>query len=131
ATVFGNLYGIPKSEALDKLRQGYDVLLAIDVQGAATVCARALADSELSGSVLTVFLTPATMDELGARLQRRGANSPEDLAHRLEVARHEIAQWRKFQYLIISSTVAEDLRRMEAILDAERMKTLRASAPGL
>jgi guanylate kinase len=46
------------------------------------------------------------------------------------VARQEIAQWKNFQYLIISSSVPEDVRRMEAILDAERMRQIRAQPPG-
>jgi guanylate kinase len=79
--------------------------------------------------LVTVFLTPASIDELKARLERRGANSPDDLHRRLEVARSEISQWKHFQYLVISTTVAEDLRRMEAIIDAERMKQSRAKPP--
>ena len=130
ATVFGNCYGIPKSEAMEKLRQGRDVLLVIDVQGAATVCSRAASDPDLGRALVTVFLTPATMDELEARLCRRGANSPEDLKRRLEVARAEIAQWKNFQYLVISTSVPEDVRRMEAIIDAERMRQTRAHPPG-
>ena len=130
ATVYGQSYGIPKSQALDGLRRGCDVLLAIDVQGADTVCARASSDPELSRALVTVFLTPATMDELETRLRRRAANSPEDLRQRLEVARQEIAQSKNFHYLIISSTVQEDVRRMEAILDAERMRQTRARPPG-
>lgn len=129
ATVYGHFYGTPKTEALDKLRQGHDVLLVIDVQGAATVCGRAVADADLGRSVVTVFLTPPHREELAARLARRGANTPEDLRRRLEVARQEIAQWQRFQYLILSSSVEEDLRHMEAIIDAERMRTTRATVP--
>ena len=53
-----------------------------------------------------------------ARLRRRGTDSPAELDRRLGVARQEIAQWRNFQYLIISTSIAEDVRRMEAIIDA-------------
>src|SRR5258708_38045837 len=56
ATVFGDSYGILKSEALNKLRQGKDVLLSIDVQGAATIRARAEEEAELKRSLITVFL---------------------------------------------------------------------------
>ncbi|HWD18579.1 MAG TPA: guanylate kinase [Verrucomicrobiae bacterium] len=129
AIVYGQFYGTPKAEALDKLRQGRDVLLAIDVQGAATVCARAANDAELRQAMVTVFLTPGSLEILAQRLQRRGANLPEDLRQRLEVARVEIEQWKNFQYLIISSSVQEDLRRMEAIIEAERMRQVRAIAP--
>jgi guanylate kinase len=126
ALVHDQCYGTPKPEVLDKLRQGHDVLLNIDVQGAATVCSRAAADADLRHALVTVFLTPATLRELEERLRRRGTDSPAQLEKRLSVARHEIAQWTKFQYLILSTTIAEDLRRMEAIIEAERMRAGRA-----
>jgi guanylate kinase len=126
ALVHGQNYGTPKPEVLDKLRQGQDVLLNIDVQGAATVCSRATADADLRHALVTVFLTPATLRELEERLRRRGTDSPAQLEERLRAARHEIAQWPKFQYLILSTTIAEDLRRMEAIIEAERMRVGRA-----
>jgi guanylate kinase len=126
ARVFDQSYGTPKAEVLDKLHLGRDVLLNIDVQGAATVCARAAADADLRHALVTVFLTPASLRELEARLRHRGTDSPAQLERRLGVARQEIAQWTKFQYLILSTTIAEDLRRMEAIIDAERMRQSRA-----
>jgi len=127
ATVYDHCYGIPKTEVLGKLRTGSDVLLNVDVQGAATVCARASQDPELAQSLLTVFLTPASLAELEARLQRRGTDSPAQLEKRLSDARQEIAQWTRFQYLILSTTIAEDVRRMEAIIDAERMRQSRST----
>ena len=60
-----------------------------------------------------------------ARLKKRGTDSPEDLQRRLSDARQEIAQWRNFQYLIVSTTIAEDVRRMETIVEAERMRQIR------
>ncbi len=126
ARVFDQSYGTPKPEVLDKLRQGRDVLLNIDVQGAATVCARAAADADLQHALVTVFLTPATLRELEERLRRRATDCAAQLEKRLGVARHEIGQWTKFQYLILSTTIAEDLRRMEAIIEAERMRVGRA-----
>ena len=126
ARVHDQSYGTPKPEVLDKLRQGRDVLLNIDVQGAATVCSRATADADLRHALVTVFLTPATLHELEDRLRRRGTDGPPELAKRLGAARHEIGQWPNFQYLILSTTIAEDLRRMEAIIEAERMRVGRA-----
>ena len=126
ARVFDQRYGTPKPEVLDKLHQGRDVLLNIDVQGASTVCARAAADADLRHALVTVFLTPATLRELEARLRHRGTDSPAQLKKRLGVARHEIEQWTKFRYLILSTTIAEDLRRMESVIEAERMRASRA-----
>jgi len=48
---------------------------------------------------------------------------------RLGVARQEIAQWKNFEYLLISSTISEDLRRMQAIIEAEKMRPARGQAP--
>jgi guanylate kinase len=122
AIVYGQSYGTPKPQVLDKLRQGRDVLLNIDVQGAATICARAAADADLSHALVTVFLTPATLRELEERLRRRATDTAAQLEKRLATARHEIEHWTKFQYLILSTSIAEDLRRMESIIDAERMR---------
>lgn len=129
ATVFGNHYGTLKSELLAKLAQGKDVLLNIDVQGAAAVRERAAADADLRGSLVTVFLTPESIATLAERLQRRGTDAPEVVQKRLAVAREEIARWKDFDYLIFSTSIEEDLRRMQAIVAAERMRTTRAKAP--
>jgi guanylate kinase len=129
ATVYGNSYGTLKSEVLGKLRAGRDVLLNVDVQGAAAIRAHAAEDPELKPALVTVFLTPPSMAVLEARLKKRGQDSVQTIAKRLAVARQEIAQWKNFDYLIISSSVAEDVRRLGAILDAEQMRQARAQLP--
>lgn len=126
AAVYTHRYGVLKAEILGKLQLGVDVLLNVDVKGAATVCAKAAADPDLSRALVSVFLTPATIGELEGRLKRRATDSAAELAVRLHDARWEIEQWRHFQYLIISTTVAEDLRQMEAIIDAERLRQSRS-----
>ncbi len=125
ATVFGNSYGTLKSEILGKLRQGLDVLLVVDVQGAATIRGRAEEDVELKDALVQVFLTPPSLEILEARLKRRGTDSPAVIQKRLGVARQEIAQWKNFDYLIISSSIAEDLRQMQAVLLAEKRRVRR------
>ena len=129
ATVFGNSYGTLKAEVLGKLRQGKDVLLNIDVQGAAFVTERALEEDELGRSLVTVFLTPPSISILEQRLRKRGTDAEPVIQKRLGVARQEIAQWKNFHYLIISTSIAEDLRRMQCIVEAEKMRQNRAQAP--
>lgn len=129
ATVFGNSYGTLKSEVLGKLRQGKDVILNVDVQGAAKIREESKEDHELGRALLTVFLTPPSMYVLEERLKKRGLDSGPIIQKRLSVARQEIAQWKHFDYLIVSSSIAEDLRRMQAILDAEKMRQSRAHLP--
>jgi guanylate kinase len=129
ATVYGNSYGTLKSEVLGKLRSGRDVLLNIDVQGAGTICQRAAEEPELQNALVTVFLTPPSIGELEARLKKRGTDTGPAMIKRLAVARQEVAQWKRFQYLIISTSIKEDARRMESILEAEKMRHHRAVPP--
>jgi len=129
ATVYGNSYGTLKSEVLGKLRHGKDVVLNVDVQGAAAIRSGAEGDPELKRALVTVFLAPPSLDALEQRLKKRGLDSPAAIQKRLSVARQEIAQWKHFDYLIVSSAIPEDLRRMQAIMDAEKMRQGRANLP--
>jgi guanylate kinase len=129
ATVYGNSYGTLKSEVVGKLRQGKDVLLNVDVQGAATIRAAAVEEAELKRALVTIFLTPPSLTVLEERLRRRGTESTAAIQKRLSVARQEIAQWKNFDYLLVSTTIKEDLRRIEAIVSAEQMRVGRAQPP--
>jgi len=129
ATVFGRSYGILRSELLSKLRSGRDVLLNVDVQGAATIRKRARSEPALKSALVTVFLTPPSIAVLHERLKKRAADAPEEIQKRLGIARQEIAQWEAFDYLLISQSVQEDLRRMLAIVEAEKMRAARSRAP--
>ncbi len=129
ATVFGRSYGILRSELRNKLWRSKDVLLNVDVQGAATIRDRALADPELKRALVTVFLTPPSIAVLEERLKKRASDAPEEIQKRLGIARKEIAQWKNFDYLLISTTIPEDLRRMQVIVEAEKMRVARAQAP--
>jgi guanylate kinase len=130
ASVYGHAYGTPKSEVLERLHQGRDVLLNVDVQGASAIAGAAAQDPVLRRALVTVFLTPASPAELETRLRKRATDAEAVLQKRLSVARAEIAQWERFDYLITSATIAEDLRRMECIIEAERMRHSRALPPG-
>jgi guanylate kinase len=129
ATVYGNSYGTLKAEVLGKLRQGRDVLLNVDVQGAAAIREKALEEPELKRSLVSVFLTPPSLSIVEERLRRRGTDSPAVIQKRLSVARQEIAQWRHFDYLLLSASIEEDLRRTLAIVEAEKMRSGRVQAP--
>lgn len=129
ATVYGNSYGTLRSEVLDKMRQGKDVLLNIDVQGAASVRECVEHDEDLKRAFISVFLTPQSLQILEERLKKRGQDSPGIIQKRLSVARQELAQWKNFDYMIISTSIQEDLRRMVAVVEAEKMRQSRAQAP--
>ena len=129
ATVYGNSYGTLRSEVLDKLRQGKDILLNVDVQGAASIRSCVEHDDDLKRAFISVFLTPPSLEILEARLKKRGQDAPAVIQKRLSVARQEISQWKNFDYLIISTTIKEDLRRMTSVIEAEKMRQCRSKAP--
>ena len=129
ATVYGNSYGILKSELLGKLRAGKDVLLNVDVQGAATIREQAATEPELKRALITIFLTPPSVTVLEERLKKRGADADAVIQKRLAVARQEISQWKNFDYLLISGSKSEDLRRATAIIESEKMRSARSQAP--
>jgi guanylate kinase len=129
ATVYGNSYGTLKSEVVGKMRQGQDVLLNVDVQGAATIRERALQDPELGTALVTVFLTPPSLGVLERRLRKRGTDSEAAIQKRLAVARQELAQWKHFDYLLLSDSIDEDVRRALAIVEAEKLRSSRGQAP--
>jgi guanylate kinase len=101
----------------------------VDVQGAATIRKRAQREPELKRALVTVFLTPPSISVLQERLQKRASDAPAEIQKRLGIARREIAQWKNFDYLLISLSVEGDLRRMLAIVEAEKMRAARARAP--
>lgn len=129
ATVYGNSYGLLKSELLAKLRAGKDVLLNVDVQGAATIRAAAQEEPELREALVTVFLTPASVEIVRARLKKRNSDPEPVIQKRLAVARQEVGQWKNFDYLLISTSKQEDLRRALAIVETEKMRVARSQAP--
>ena len=129
ALVHGHHYGTLKSEVLEKLRAGYDVLLSVDVQGAAALKLRTERDAELKRALVTIFLAPPSLAVLEQRLRSRGTDAEETIARRLSGARAELARWREYDYLIVSDTVATDLRRMLSILTAERLRSSRVLDP--
>jgi len=129
ATVYGNSYGILKSELLGKLREGSDVLLNVDVQGAATIRAQAETEPELRRALVSIFLTTPSLALLEQRLKKRGADADAVIQKRLAVAKQELAQWKNFDYLLISGDKREDLRRALAIIESEKMRSSRSPAP--
>ncbi|MGB8369766.1 MAG: guanylate kinase [Limisphaerales bacterium] len=129
ATVFGWRYGTLRSELVHQLHSGKDVLLNVDVQGAATIRDRAQAEPDLKRALVTVFLTPPSIAMLEERLKKRASDAPEEIQKRLGIARKEIAQWKNFDYLLISSTIQEDLRRMRVIVEAEKSRVARSHPP--
>ena len=122
ANVYGNRYGTLRASVLEQLRAGWDVLLNIDVQGAASIRWAAEGEPELGAALVTLFLTPANLRELEQRLRGRGSEAEDVLLRRLEAAWREVAEAVHFDYLLVSGTRTEDLRRAQAVYDAEKIR---------
>lgn len=131
AEVYGRRYGTLKQEVETKLNSGSDVLLNIDVQGAASLRQEAQSSHLLARSMITVFLVTASFAELESRLRGRGQDSEEVTLRRLAAAKEEFEQRHHFDYLLVSDTRAEDLRRMQVLIEAEKLKQSRVFAPSL
>ncbi|MDR0536328.1 MAG: guanylate kinase [Puniceicoccales bacterium] len=122
AHVHGNLYGSLKADVHAHLDQGFDLLLNLDVQGAAKVRDVVRDDSRLRSSLVSLFLMPPDRVELQCRLKGRGLDSDENIASRLKVAEHEMLQWPHYDYCLLSADRASDFDRIRAIYLAEKMR---------
>ncbi|MAS95784.1 MAG: guanylate kinase [Verrucomicrobiales bacterium] len=123
AEVHGNLYGTLKSEVIARLEEGKDVLMDIDVQGAAHV--RAQADPAIRDSLVDIFILPPNDEELLKRLSHRGTESQDQLDLRLRNAREEMKYWQDYQYSVISSDKESDFSTFRSIIDGERCRSTR------
>lgn len=123
AEVHGNHYGSLKSEVLGHLAAGTDVVMDIDVQGAAQV--RACADPEIRRSCVDLFVMPPNEEELLSRLSGRGTDSPEVIALRMRNALEEMNHWREYSHIMLSGTREEDYRRFVSLVTTERMRVSR------
>jgi len=125
ANVHTNRYGTLKSEIQDKLAAGKDLLLNIDVQGAATFRDAGREDSLLMGKVVTVFIMPPSMEELENRLRHRSTDDEDEIQRRLRVARDEIKQRELYDHCILSGTRFEDFEALREIYRKEKSMRVR------
>jgi guanylate kinase len=123
AKVHGNYYGTLKQNVLDGLAAGHDILIDVDIQGAAQI--RSNAEGECHAAMVDVFLMPPSMVELERRLRKRATETEEQLAVRLGNAAGEMAEWRNYRYVIVSGLAAQDFDRFRTIMVAERMRASR------
>ncbi|MBK1853452.1 guanylate kinase [Verrucomicrobiaceae bacterium 5K15] len=123
AEVHGNLYGTLKSEVIDHVTAGTDVVMDIDVQGADLV--RACPEANIRNALVELFVMPPSEEELRARLTGRGTDAADVIELRMTNAIEEMSHWPKYTYRLISRTREEDYSRFKALLEAERLRISR------
>lgn len=114
----GNYYGTPKAPVDDMLNAGYDVVLEIEVQGAAKI-------RKIYPDAVSVFLMPPSLPVLENRLKNRGTEDDEALSHRLFIAEQEIRRAGEFNYVIVNEDVDKAVNDFETVIKAEKMRFTR------
>ena len=97
ALVFGNFYGSPKGPVQQAINSGRDVLFDVDWQGEVQI-----RNSDLAPHALSIFLLPPSIPELRARLEKRGKDSPDVIAGRMEKSWSEISHWGYYDYVLVN-----------------------------
>jgi guanylate kinase len=117
ALVYGQYKGIPKADVRAALASGKDVVMRVDVQGAATV-------KRLVPQAITIFLTAASEQELVERLRQRHTEAEDQLERRIITARAELLQMHEFTYCVVNRECALDdtVDQVIAIMQAEKCR---------
>ncbi len=114
AVVFGHRYGTSRSFVEERLRQGLDVILTIDWQGA-----RSIRDAQ--PDCVSVFILPPSRKALRERLAGRGQDSLDTIEQRMATARDEIAHYPEFDYLVLNDDFESALADLQAIIRSRRL----------
>jgi len=115
ANVYGNWYGVPKQPVKQALDKGRDIIVKVDIQGAATI-------KKILPQAVFIFFVPPSREELVTRLKQRHTESSFDLALRIKTAEEEIKQLPLFDYVVVNKRDEIDLAvsAIEAIITAEK-----------
>jgi guanylate kinase len=118
ANVYGQYKGVPREQVRRALAAGADVLMRVDIQGAATL-------RRIVPEAVTVFLAPPSIEALLSRLRRRGSDSPEQVHLRLEMALAEMQRAPEFDYVVVNREGDLDgaVQAISAIIQADRCRT--------
>ncbi|AHB12823.1 MULTISPECIES: guanylate kinase [Dehalococcoides] len=117
ANVYGNFYGVPKAPIRQALSRGFDVIVKVDVQGAASI-------KKIVPNAVFIFLMPPDMEELTRRLEQRLTESPESLKRRLATAPLEIEKLPDFDYVVVNpeGEIDNAVREIMSIIAAEHCR---------
>jgi guanylate kinase len=115
ANVYGYLYGTSRTQVERQLAAGHDIILEIDVQGAASI-------RDQIDDAISIFILPPSFELLRQRLVTRGTDSPADLERRLRGAPAEVEQHQNFQYVILNDDINRASQQLAAVIYAERAR---------
>ena len=118
ALVFDNFYGTLKTQVINKLKKGIDVIIDIDWQGTRQI------NNFMKGNVVKIFLLPPSLKELSNRLSIRGSDSVKEIEFRMSKAVKEIEHFNEYDYVLINDNVEEVYSKINQILDVERLKLI-------
>ena len=118
AEVYGNYYGTPREYVMEQLKAGKDVLLEIDIQGALQVKKR-------FPEGVFVFIVPPSLDELSARIYKRGTDSEAVIKRRLASAASELTYAAEYDYIIVNDIAEKAADKVLTIMEAERYRVAR------
>ena len=116
ALVFENYYGTLKSEVLEQLENGVDVLIDIDWQGTRQIT------QAMKGNLIKIFLLPPSIDELKKRLSKRNSDSIKEINFRMSKALKEIKHFDEYDYVLVNDNLDNTFQKIVKIVDAERLK---------
>ena len=117
AIVHDNYYGTLKSEVIEPLKMGNNMILNIDVQGTKNIKDQSSGIPLLKDRIFTIFIVPPNLEELKNRLKSRGTNSKEEINKRLEVAKKEIQEQHLYDYTITSASKNEDFNNVASFIN--------------
>lgn len=112
---YGCYYGTPKKEIEEKLKEGRDVILEIDVEGAKQVKA-------LFPETILIFIMAPSMEEIKRRIKKRNTENPEQIIKRFRKAYQEINEINKYNYVVVNDNVLDAVKKIEAILISEKCR---------
>ncbi len=119
AFVFNNYYGTLKSEVLERLENGIDVLIDIDWQGTRQIT------KEMKGNLIKIFLLPPSIKELKKRLSKRNSDSIKEINLRMSKALKEIKHYDEYDYVLVNNDLDNTFQQIIKILETERLKLSR------
>ena len=116
AFVFENYYGTLKSEVLEQLENGIDVLIDIDWQGTRQIT------EAMKGNLIKIFLLPPSIDELKKRLSKRNSDSIKEINFRMSKALKEIKHFDEYDYVLVNDNLDNTFQKIVKIIEVERLK---------